>query len=38
MQELGAEPIQNLESGQLKSKQSGDATFMTAVQNPGLQS
>ena len=38
MQDLGAEPMQNLESGNIKSKQSGDATFMTAVQNPGLQS
>ena len=38
MNELSAEQMQNLESGQRFAKQHGDATFMTSVQNQGLQS
>ena len=37
MNEMSGEQITNLESGQRMAKKQGDATFMTSVENPGLQ-
>ena len=38
MNEMSTEQMYGLESGQRVAKQHGDATFMTSVQNQGLQS